>query len=84
MGITTTSLSRRITMHLQNGAIKSHFQEHHNSQPTRECLVQNITILNRVKDKRRLTIAEALLIKENKPELNTQQTSSDRVLKLLR
>ena len=41
IGSTTTTLSRRLTMHLANGAIKDHQLTRHNSNLTRENIVCN-------------------------------------------
>ena len=45
IGYTTTSLSRRLTMHLQTGAPKQHMRATHNSSLTRSILVENTSII---------------------------------------
>ena len=45
IGETTTSLSRRLTMHKQSGSIYTHSQEAHNINITREQLTDNTNIL---------------------------------------
>ena len=72
IGHTTTSLSRRLTMHLQDGAPKKHFQEHHNTRLTRQTLVTNTTILARCNDRRRLTTLETVYIRNTRPIINIQ------------
>ena len=72
IGMTTTSLSRRLTMHLQEGSPKQHLIEEHNVVLDRKYIVENTKILAMVNDRRRLPVMEAILIKELKPVLNTQ------------
>ena len=43
IGLTTTSLSRRITMHLQNGGPKTHTETNHEQRLTRKQIIENIT-----------------------------------------
>ena len=47
IGETTTSLSRRLTMHLQNG-IRKHFNEKHQEALTRNILESNTKILKEI------------------------------------
>ena len=72
IGMTTTTLSRRLTFHLSNGAIKQHLLSNHGTAITRKMLEENTNIIDTCKYVRRLHIAEALYIKENSPKLNTQ------------
>ena len=72
IGVTTTSLSRRLTMHLSDGAPKEHMQQQHNTQITRRTLTQNTTILASAQDTRKLCVLEALFIHEQTPILNRQ------------
>ena len=72
IGHTTTSLSRRLTMHLQAGSIKSHTQEKHDSPLTREMLVDNTKIIDSVPNLRKLKYLEAIYINIYKPSLNIQ------------
>ena len=82
IGYTTTTLSRRLTMHLASGAIKSHFAGCHSRQLTRNDLTENTTIMRWDRDINRLQIAEALLILASTPIINRQDTGSIRILKL--
>ena len=75
IGCTSTTLSRRLTMHLQDGAPKSHMREKHDSNITRKQLVENTKILKSCSDQRQLTILEALFIREYSPALNRQLKS---------
>ena len=60
IGNTTTSLSRRLTMHLQNGSIKNHTRDVHNSQLTREMLVANTEIIDHRSNIKKLKYLEAI------------------------
>ena len=64
IGMTTTALSRRLTMHLASGGPKINMQNNHNSTISRENLVQNTNILYYEPDFNRLQIVEAILIQE--------------------
>ena len=72
IGMTTTTLSRRLTNHLQSGTPKTHTLQEHNMCLTREMLVANTTIIDNCSDKRRLQVMEALHIQEKKPIMNVQ------------
>ena len=72
IGMSTTTLSRRLTYHLQNGTPKNHTLQEHNTTLTRQMLVENTTILDTSSDKKRLQIKEALYIDSRKPEMNIQ------------
>ena len=71
IGHTTTSLSRRLTMHLQDGGPKTHLHDQHGARLTRELLTNNTTIIARQHDKRRLAITETILIRDTSPIINT-------------
>ena len=47
VGHTTTTLSRRLTYHKQNGELEKHVREKHGTGITREDLVENTRILHR-------------------------------------
>ena len=65
VGLTTTSLSRRLTMHLQNGGPKTHTERNHPDSPlTRRNMVENTSILTATSDSRRLSALEAILIRQ--------------------
>ena len=72
VGHTTTSLSRRLTCHLQSGAPHDHALEAHGTQLTRNELVNNTTILTKERFQQKLQVKEAVLIKEMSPSLNIQ------------
>ena len=68
IGLTCTTLSRRLTMHLQQDGPKHHTEHHHNSLLTRDMLVKNTNIIATETNYNRLHILEALLI-QNKNHL---------------
>ena len=72
IGLTTTTLSRRITMHLQNGGPKTHTITEHDTPLTRQQMVDNTTILDTCQDIRRLRILEAVHIRDRDPAINRQ------------
>ena len=84
IGETTTSLSRRLTMHKQSGSIQTHFQETHHVNVTREQLTENTTILAKENNKQKLLITEALLILKENPTLNIQFDNFYNILKLFK
>ena len=86
LAFTSTSLSRRLTMHLSDtSSIAQHLKKH--SCPTtqlRKILTDNTTILEHQNNKQKLQILEALYIRNLQPTLNriNFQTSAN-VLKCL-
>ena len=75
IGLTTTTLSRRLTMHLREGAPQQHMAKNHQTKISRNDLTTNTTILKSNSNRRRLPVLEALLIRRDKPALNKQLTS---------
>ena len=75
IGVTTTSLSRRLTMHLREGAPSDHMYKCHNCKLTRKQLVDNTSIIKSHICTNRLLIHEALLIRDRSPTLNKQVKS---------
>jgi len=83
IGYTTCSIWERFKMHTQTGSIVKHLAEQHAiHKPSRKQLVDKVTILKSCKDKRDLIYTEAVLIKELRPQLNSQNEGCDRILKL--
>ena len=76
VGATTTTLSRRLTMHLADGAPKVHMYEKHQRHLTRKDLTENTDIIMPCSDKKKLFILEALVIKEESPIMNIQAPTS--------
>ena len=73
IGVTSKRLTQRLTMHLQNGAIRAHHHAEHSDQLRREHLVNNTIILDRQQHKKRRDISEAVHIHFYKPSINIQQ-----------
>ena len=82
IGETTTTLSKRISGHLQSGAPKQHTLTEHNIDLSRTQMVAHTKILYHAPDFHRLTIMEALLIRRDKPVINLQDTGQTRILQL--
>ena len=73
IGHTTTTLSRRITMHLQQGGILTHQRSYHpNDRLTRSDIINNIKILCEESNRRKLQILEAVFIRKLDPTINRQ------------
>ena len=81
-GITTCMLSRRLSNHLQMGAILQHCSDKHELKITRKQLEEATGIRYKERDYNRLTILESLIINEEEPEINRQDTGTKRTLKL--
>ena len=73
VGMTTMTLSKRISCHAQEGNIYSHFNNTHNVRPTRDTLVDAIKVIDSNSDLRRLRFLEALHIANLKPSINVTQ-----------
>ena len=74
IGMTSTTLSRRLSCHLQNGAIKQHNSDLHRTILTRKQLEEGTKIIDREKDPRRLVLLEALYIADLEPPMNAQSS----------
>ena len=81
-GLTKCTLSRRLSYHLQNGAIKDHFMQKHKRKITREEIVDCTRSRYFERDTLRLEILESLLIRYEDPEINKQETGKRRKLLL--
>ena len=57
IGLTQTTLSRRLTMHGQDGSIYKHFATY-STKPTREQLTENTSIIAKATDRYTLLINE--------------------------
>ena len=72
IGHTRCSLSRRLSMHVQAGAIKDHHCQHHNQVIDRASLVTGTKIIACSRDPRRLKLLEAFHIRDRVPTINIQ------------
>ena len=82
IGMTTTTLLKRLKAHKYNGSIKQHFIDHHNEKITQQHLEENTSIIDRATNRRQLYIKEALIISKSKPSINIQYSSFTQVLQL--
>ncbi|MPC78635.1 hypothetical protein E2C01_073128 [Portunus trituberculatus] len=73
IGFTSTALSKRITAHLQDGAIRRHYMNEHGLIQKRHHMKSNTTILAKENDLRRLKMTETVHIHSEKPTINIQQ-----------
>lgn len=80
VGVTTTSMSRRITMHLQAGGPKTHTEKVHGTRLTRHDMTSSMQILAATSDKRRLQVLEAIYIRQLDPSINAQVNAQGTLL----
>ena len=74
VGMTTMTLSKRISCHSQEGNIFAHFMTAHNSRPpTRDVMTEAFEIIDCETNTRKLQILEALHIAKIKPSINITQ-----------
>ena len=72
IGHTTTTLSRRMTMHLQSGGPMTHTVTDHGRRLQRSDLENNTKILTKCPQYRKLKILEAVYIRDKDPSINRQ------------
>ena len=82
IGMTTTTLKRRLNSHKYNGGIKQHLLDHHKTKITSNLLEENTNILDKDVDRKHLYIREALIINKFKPAINTQYNNFSSILQL--
>ena len=82
IGMTQTTVSRRLSYHAQSGSIFKHFTNTHSCKPTRDLLVNNVNIIASAETRYKLSIKEALLIREKSPTINKQYDNFVNILKL--
>ena len=82
IGMTTTSLNKRLNSHKYNGGIKQHLFDHHKTKINLDILTSNTKIIDKDEDRKRLYIREALIINKLKPVINTQYNNFSNILKL--
>ena len=75
IGLTSTTLRRRMLAHRNNGGINSHYTKKHDRKPLLNELLENTSIIHREIRSTRLKIAEAVSIALKHPTLNTQKES---------
>ena len=72
VGMTRTSLKRRMTYHRSQGGIYDHFYAVHQDRPSVQELLEHTKILDRASSYNKLLISEAVYIDSLKPSLNKQ------------
>ena len=82
IGMTQTTLLRRMNAHAHNGSIFEHFMNEHSIKPTKVKLTENTTVIARADNRFQLAIKEALLILQNAPSINKQFDNFTNILKL--
>ena len=81
-GLTRNTVSRRLSFHLQTGAIRQHSEKIHGIKITRKEIERFTRVRYVERDINRLEILEALIINAEDPEVNRQDTGKIRTLKL--
>ena len=77
IGATTTTLSRRLTMHIQEETGPAeHWVVKHKQKPPHKLLKDNTDIIDATTDQYRLFIKEAIYITRHKPPLNIQRQTN--------
>jgi len=85
IGYTTCTISDRFKMHAVNGSIKTHLiQVHGINKIPKTDLIKCVDILRQCTSRQELLMTEAILIKDMKPSLNSQQEGCDRLLKVFK
>ena len=85
VGYTTCTIDERFRMHAQTGSIKRHLREKHEiERVAKNDIIECTTILASCSSRGRLRMTEAILIKDLKPTLNSQEEGCDRLLKIFK
>jgi len=85
IGYTTCTLADRFRMHAVSGSIKKHLVDCHGyTRVTKAELLSGVKILRYGTSKRELIMTEAVLIKQERPTLNSQDEGADRILKIFK
>ena len=83
IGYTTCTLGQRFRGHSYKGSILNHIKlNHKGADHTAAELLKSVKILYRGKEKNELKIAEALLIKQFQPKINSQTEFSQGMLRV--
>ena len=85
IGYTTCTVDERFRMHAQNGSIKKHLVDIHGmTRIPKNDLISSTKILGSSNFKGRLRMLEAIMIKDMKPSLNSQEEGCDKLLKIFK
>ena len=82
VGLTQTSLSRRLTYHLSKGSIKEHSMQNHQAIIDRKTFEENTKIIEKDNNRQTLAIKEAIIILTNNPIINKQFDKFDNILRI--
>ena len=82
IGMTASTLHRRLESHTRTGSIQHHFSTEHHIKPTISQLLENTKILAKAENRYKLAVSEALLISYYEPTINRQSDHFTNVLKL--
>ena len=82
IGQTRNTIKRRLEQHQKDGAIKEHMEKKHNTSIQTQDLENNTLPVKSFQDLKRMTIYEALLIMEQRPDINRQKDNFINPLKL--
>ena len=80
IGYTTCTLVERMRNHAQTGSIQKHANEVHNRKLTTNNIIDCTSVIEAHNNKQDLILAEALLIKDENPLLNSQKEGQTRIL----
>ena len=86
IGYTTCTLYNRFGSHTQSGSIMRHLREQHSVTGTiyRRKLLQSVKVLKAEVNKQKLILTEAVLIKDLRPALNSQEEGADKILNIFK
>ena len=79
IGQTTCTVGRRLTYHLQSGAIKQYHQQCQRTSITRDNIISNTTILTQCFNPKKLEILEVIHIRDQLPHINIQMNCHGKV-----
>ena len=85
IGYTTCTVGERFRMHTQNGSIRNHLiNVHGETRIVKKQLTECVKILYSNNSVGLLRMTEAVLIKDVKPSINSQEEGCDRLLKIFK
>ena len=82
IGMTKTTLKKRLDAHYYNGNIQEHHNLYHKKKITKENLQENTIIIEKENKYKKLVVKKALKIIELSPKLNVQFENFSLTLRL--
>ena len=67
---------------MKSGSFRRHFEDTHQTRPTKSEIIDNTSILTTAENRQKLCIKEALLILQHNPKINRQYDNFSNILKL--